>query len=209
MPLFQIPEVHHVILPPALVSHPVFPHVSIFPQNPSSAYAHVLLGENRLGIAVTERLQKGKLSHQFRSHIGHGHGHVNMYDLHQILLAQTAVGVQIGAERLHILLRHGHPRRHLMPAVLRVQLLALAHLIVHVIRLYGTPRALHALLGAGQHKDRLVVPLPDPPGNDSRQTLVTVRQKDHQHLILLERSVLDLFHRLRRPKQCHLFPAVV
>ena len=132
-----------------------------------------------------------------------------MYDFHKILFIQAAVGIQKGQERFHILLRHRYPRRHLVTAVLRIQLPALTHPVVHVVSFNGASRTLHALLAACQDKDRPVIALPDPPGNNPRKALVTVRQKDHQHFVIPDRCVFNLFHRLRRPEQCHLLPAVI
>src|SRR5699024_12804675 len=64
---------------------------------------------------------------------------------------------------------------------------ALPILRKHVVRLDGSSGAFHSLFGSGEHKYRLVIFLPDPSCNDTRNTLVAVRQIDNQHTVIFQR----------------------
>ena len=55
----------------------------------------------------------------------------------------------------------------------------------HVIALDGPSGTLCPAFRPGQHQGRLLVFLPQSSGDDAGQGLVAVRQKHHQHLVLL------------------------
>ncbi len=87
-----------------------------------------------------------------------------------------------------------------MSTVTGQQVFAFAEFLIHMICIDGPPGTFDTFLRIRQNKSRFVIALPDPSCYDSRQTLMTLREIDHQNLIT---SDLRTFHYLLRP--CHRF----
>ena len=76
-----------------------------------------------------------------------------------------------------------------MAAKFQKQILHAAQCLIHMVAFYRAPGALHTVLTPCQYKGGLVVGLPHPPGNDPGQRLMTVRQINHQHIIVRKLSI--------------------
>ncbi len=132
-----------------------------------------------------------------------------MYPGHKILLRKKTPVVHGLPEPFDVLLPHGKPCRHGMTAKLGKKAGGSRHGLVHVISLYGAAGSLDPLLAPGEDKDRMIVSLPDPPRDNTRQTFMHLGQKNQHHLILLHVMLRNIFLRLLHPLQGQILPAVV
>ena len=96
-----------------------------------------------------------------------------------------------------------------MAAVSGKDVADLRHFLKHVVGLDGAAAALHAVLGAGQDENGLIIFFPHPSGDDPGQALVAVRQKNDQHTVLFQSFFLHLGHGLFHIFLGHVLAAVV
>ena len=96
-----------------------------------------------------------------------------------------------------------------MASVFQEQVPAFAHLFKHRICLDGSSGTFYRLFSSGQDKNRPVITFPDPSGNDSRQTFMTIRKVNYQHPVISQRTVFNLPNPCFYPLLCHRLPFVI
>ena len=169
------------------------------------------LGEERLGVSVPEGLEQPQLFDELRRQVGGRDRHVDPHLLGQVFLGQRAVLVQQAPQLLPVLLGERETRGHRVAAELPQHAADLAERLVHGVSLDRAAGALHAVFTAREDDRRSVISLFQLPGNDPRETLMTLRKEHHEHTVAGRSvlAVLDLIDRVFHAVRRHGFPRLV